>query len=150
MTILHSMNRNKIARIVLEYQAKTCIRMVPHKGETHHINFVHEGMVCSSPLGMQMGRNNVNLGYSCSWGSLAHEVMHSLGFFHEHTRSDRDNYITINWDAVPGTKITILPYRNLNGRLPLLFRLTTGSKPPRHCILANSPVFNSRTHTLLK
>jgi len=99
---LDQTTRNKIARIVLEYQAKTCIRMVPHKGERHHINFMREGMVCSSPLGMQLGKNNVDMGYSCSWGSLAHEVMHSLGFFHEHTRSDRDNYITINWNNVPG------------------------------------------------
>lgn len=94
--------RSKIARIVLEYQAKTCIRMVPYNGERHHINFVQEGLVCSSPLGMQYGRNDVKLGYSCSWGSLAHEVMHSLGFFHEHTRSDRDDFIDINWSAVPG------------------------------------------------
>ena len=23
-----------------------------------------------------------------------------LGFFHEHTRSDRDNYVTVDWDAI--------------------------------------------------
>ena len=25
---------------------------------------------------------------------------HFLGFFHEHTRSDRDNYVTVDWDAI--------------------------------------------------
>jgi len=93
--------RSAIARVVLEYQTKTCIRLVPKEGnEKHYIKFLDQGLVCSSPLGMQYGYQSIKFGM-CTWGSLAHEVMHSLGFFHEHTRSDRDQYITINWDNVP-------------------------------------------------
>ncbi|XP_045539320.1 uncharacterized protein LOC106714493 [Papilio machaon] len=52
--------------------------------------------------GVQM----VVFGYDClSLGEIVHEVMHILGYSHEHTRPDRDQYITIMWDNIkPGYK----------------------------------------------
>lgn len=46
----------------------------------------------------------VVLGYDClSQGEIAHEIMHVLGFSHEHTRPDRDRYITVLWENIkPG------------------------------------------------
>lgn len=43
-------------------------------------------------------------GYDCmSLGDIVHEIMHVLGFPHEHMRPDRDQYITILWDNIkPG------------------------------------------------
>ena len=32
---------------------------------------------------------------------MSHICNFLTGFFHEHTRSDRDNYVTINWDNIP-------------------------------------------------
>nr|XP_026488077.1 uncharacterized protein LOC113394851 [Vanessa tameamea] len=52
--------------------------------------------------GVQM----VVFGYDClSQGEIAHEVMHILGFSHEHTRPDRDNHVTIIYENIkPGYK----------------------------------------------
>ncbi|HZG25313.1 MAG TPA: M12 family metallopeptidase, partial [Chitinophagaceae bacterium] len=80
----------------------TNICLVPRTNEANYIQFVN-GSGCASYVGKQGGRQDITIG-SCSRGSIAHEILHSAGLFHEQSREDRDNYVTINWANIQDGK----------------------------------------------
>lgn len=57
---------------------------------------------CYSFTGRQGGPQEISLHSSLcmSVGVIIHELMHSLGFIHEHSRSDRDKFVEIVWDNI--------------------------------------------------
>ncbi|OWF49202.1 high choriolytic enzyme 2-like [Mizuhopecten yessoensis] len=79
---------------------KTCVHFVPRTSQSDYIQISPE-TGCHSPVGHHRGRGDVSLGHGCeSKGTAMHEFLHVLGFFHEHERYDRDQYVTIHLENV--------------------------------------------------
>ena len=54
-----------------------------------------------SSLGRQGGMQEIRLGLTLEKSVIQHEFMHALGFNHEFTRSDRDEYVNIYFENIP-------------------------------------------------
>ncbi|XP_002828200.3 meprin A subunit beta [Pongo abelii] len=83
------------------YRLKTCIDFKPWAGETNYIS-VFKGSGCWSSVGnMQVGKQELSIGANCDRiATVQHEFLHALGFWHEQSRSDRDDYVRIMWDRI--------------------------------------------------
>lgn len=59
---------------------------------------------CASYVGRNGGEQALWVAPQCTVGSIIHEIGHAAGLFHEHTRSDRDSFVTVNWDIISDDK----------------------------------------------
>lgn len=55
---------------------------------------------CWSRVGRQGGIQVISLGGGCGLGSAIHEIGHTIGLWHEQSRSDRDQFVQIVWDNI--------------------------------------------------
>ncbi|ESO87421.1 hypothetical protein LOTGIDRAFT_194410 [Lottia gigantea] len=79
---------------------QNCITFTPHNGEQRYIRFV-SGSGCHTPVGMGFSSSAVTLGRGClRIGTIMHEISHALGMWHEQSRHDRDNYVTIDFSNI--------------------------------------------------
>ncbi|CAI9605019.1 unnamed protein product [Staurois parvus] len=86
------------------YRLKTCIDFKPWAGEKNYIS-VFKDSGCYSYIGNQhWGKQPLSIGSGCDTIEVVqHEFLHALGFYHEQSRSDRNDYVTIVWKNIqPG------------------------------------------------
>ncbi|XP_063323159.1 meprin A subunit beta-like [Pelmatolapia mariae] len=88
-----------------QYRLKTCIDFSPWKGEENYIS-VFKGNGCFSSVGNRhVGKQQLSIGSNCdSLGTVEHEFLHALGFWHEQSRADRDDYVNIIWNQIQSGK----------------------------------------------
>jgi len=90
-----------INEAIARYHEYTCIRFKKKTTENEYLSF-YKGGGCSSPIGYNKGhRNTISIGEGCyHTGIVQHEMGHSLGFYHEQSRPDRDKYIRIHFENI--------------------------------------------------
>jgi len=89
-----------------EISSKTCITFKARSNEANYVAITRgtANSGCWSYVGRQGGGQQLNLqpgSPGCVFkGIVAHEMIHALGFFHEQSRTDRDDYVVINWSNI--------------------------------------------------
>lgn len=74
----------------------------------YYVRIGNFGGGCWSYVGripLEFQPQQLNIGNGCLFtDTVEHEMMHALGFFHEHARPDRDDHVTIHWDNIDPEK----------------------------------------------
>lgn len=71
-------------------------------------NFILFYFRCYSDVGRAGGRQELSLDNGClHLDTIIHELMHSVGFYHEHERWDRDLFVTILWPNIDKSKFLV-------------------------------------------
>ncbi|XP_074945819.1 meprin A subunit alpha-like [Phalacrocorax aristotelis] len=82
------------------FRLKSCVDFKPYEGESTYIFFTKESGCWSMVGDLQTGQN-LSIGVGCDYRAIVeHELLHALGFYHEQSRMDRDDYVTIWWDEI--------------------------------------------------
>jgi len=89
----------------------TCLTFVNRTSQTDYIE-VYRGSGCFSAVGRVGGKQYLSLGNGCVYvGTVMHEFMHALGFYHEQSRTDRDSSVYIAFENVyPGQEYNFNKY----------------------------------------
>lgn len=104
---------------------------------------------CCSYVGRRGGGPQaISIGKNCDkFGIVVHELGHVIGFWHEHTRPDRDDHVTIIRDNIqPGEAGLLLgsvtfccfPFSSFTGKMCILFYFFVHTLV-RPCSSANEP-----------
>ncbi|KAL3103380.1 hypothetical protein niasHS_002566 [Heterodera schachtii] len=95
-----------ISRAMMAIAENTCIKFERRSGEADYVDLRNErGEGCYTVVGRSAGRNTVMLETNevatcLEFDIVIHELMHTIGLWHEQMRYDRDEYIKIHYENI--------------------------------------------------
>ncbi|XP_047108760.1 bone morphogenetic protein 1-like [Schistocerca piceifrons] len=99
--------RKALEAAIADLQKETCVRFRRRTTQRTYLLLRNAGRGCASPVGYMAGAGAMSVYLrqpGCARrGTVQHELLHTLGFWHEHTRADRDRHVTVHWERIqPG------------------------------------------------
>jgi hypothetical protein len=93
-------NDARVTAAIAHWQERLPLVFVGGATTGNRLRFIDLGNnQCSSFVGLQnVGAQDVNLAPGCGTGAAIHEIGHAIGLFHEQSRTDRNNFVTV----IPG------------------------------------------------
>ncbi|HEY4360543.1 MAG TPA: M12 family metallopeptidase [Bryobacteraceae bacterium] len=92
-------NPQRISDAIALWTSQTALRFNPRSKEGNYITFSRtflNNQICASAVGMTGGPQTLSVDDLCTSLDLAHSLGHAIGLYGEHTRADRDFYVTPN------------------------------------------------------
>lgn len=93
------------------WERHTCVTFLERSDQDSYIVFTYRPCGCCSYVGRRGGGPQaISIGKNCDkFGIVVHELGHVIGFWHEHTRPDRDQHVAIIRDNIqPGQEYNFL------------------------------------------
>ncbi len=95
--------RDEVEAAIEHWNMRTIMRLRPMTtGDVDFVRFEPAEGSCRSPVGRQPGGQSVRCDVLDGFhrGNIIHEIGHAVGFWHEHTRPDRDMFVTVHEDNI--------------------------------------------------
>lgn len=95
-------DRTKVLQAIAHWQQLTAFKFVERATDFigDSIVFTSKANVCQSMVGRVGGQQPIELGSGCTKGHIIHEIGHAIGFLHEQSRNDRDQYVRILYENI--------------------------------------------------
>uniref|UniRef100_A0AC35U634 Metalloendopeptidase n=1 Tax=Rhabditophanes sp. KR3021 TaxID=114890 RepID=A0AC35U634_9BILA len=98
-------DRDTILKSMKIIESVSCFKFVNRAFESDFLDIAPlDG--CYSYVGKIGGAQTLSLSNGCIYDFIiVHEILHSIGFEHEHQRYDRDNFIKVRYDNIDQTQL---------------------------------------------
>ncbi len=100
-------NDERLRNAILYWNYNSPVEFVERKAEPRYVTFYKHESLCSSNIGMQRLNvsNRISVPDWATYGHIMHEMGHTAGLIHEHSRSDRNDFVIINKECFVMNKV---------------------------------------------